>query len=74
MNLPESVRNVSTHQAKSLSPVSLLLPQSDLVSDCGRDVGGHLVGGHHVHVEEPDDLVSGDASPDVGVIVLSVNY
>ena len=31
-------------------------------------MGGHLVGGHHVHVEEPDDLVSGDASPDVGVI------
>ena len=51
-----------------MSPVSLLLPQSDLVSDGGRDVGGHLVGGHHVHVEEPDDLVSCDASPEVRVI------
>ena len=73
MNLPESVRNVSTHQAKSLSPVSLLLPQSDLVSDGGRDVGGHLVGGHHVHVEEPDDLVSCDPSPEVRVIAESDN-
>ena len=67
MNLSESVQNVSTHQAKSLSPVSFLLPQSDLVGDGGRDVGRHLVGGHHVHVEESDDLVSCDASPDIGV-------
>ena len=73
MNLPESVRNVSTHQAKSLSPVSLLLPQSDLVSDGGRDVGRHLVGGHHVHVEESDDLVGCDAPPEVRVTAV-YNY
>ena len=33
-------------------------------------MGGHLVGGHHVHVEEPDDLVGGDASPEVRVTAL----
>ena len=75
MNLAESVQNVSRHQDVRLkvSPVSLLLPQSDLVSDGGRDVGGHLVGGHHVHVEEPDDLVSCDASPEVRLIAESDN-
>ena len=36
-------------------------------------MGGHLVGGHHVHVEEPDDLVSCDPSPEVRVIAESDN-
>ena len=68
----------STYQSiktpSQVSPVSLLLPESDLVCDGGRDVGGHLVGGHHVHVEESDDLVGCDPSPDVDVKVLSINY
>ena len=56
-----------------VSPVSLLFPQSDLVSDGGRDLGGHLVGGHHVHVEESDDLVGCDAPPEVRVTAV-YNY
>ena len=48
-------------------PVPLLLPQPDLVGDGGRHLGRHLVGGHHVHVEESDDLVSCNASPDISV-------
>ena len=64
----------SIKTSSKVSPVSLLLPESDLVCDGGRDVGGHLVGGHHVHVEESDDLVGCDASPDVGVKMLSIIY
>ena len=66
-NLSQSGHNLSRGLTSPLSPVSLLLPQSDLVGDGGRDLGGHLVGGHHVHVEESDDLVSCDASPDIRV-------
>ena len=54
-------------EQNKISPVSLLFPQSDLISDGGRDLSRHLVGGHHVHVEESDDLVSCDASPDIRV-------
>ena len=43
-------------------PVPLLLPQPDLVRDGGGDDGGHRVGGQHVHLQEPDDLVGCDAS------------
>ena len=39
-----------------LLPVSLLFPQSDLISDGGREVSSDTTAGEDMHLEEPDDL------------------
>ena len=50
-----------------MSPVALLLPESDLVGDGGRDGGAHAGARQHVHLEEP-----GQYSCKSGVYIFNV--